>query len=446
MQFFKIIILLTLFIFNVNAEDGKITIVAVGDAEQEKDKLHINPFKVSGNLNPNEKNAVKELEQLFFDDFNFYRHLFEVSNANQVGEKDLKENGIKYYINTEVSLENKTLTMSSELIDAQSGIREWTKSAQIWVNNIRKFGHEMTNEIYKTMTGKDSIFGSKIVFISDRTSRGKNNYKELYIMDFDGARKQRITYNNSLILSPAVSPDNSKILFTSIESRWQKSKDGKPRKIQNLNLYLYDMRSKKQSVVSSLDGINSGAVFTEDGNSIYLTLSYQKNADIFKMNLNTKRKTRVTKHFLDDVDPHINADGTLMTFLSGRSGKAMIYTLDPRGVEKDVKRISYVGRFNAAPRFSPDGKEIVFSSWVDNRFDLYKIGSDGNNLVRLTKDFGSNEEAWFSPDGQFIVFTSQRVLSAKKAVQNVYIMNREGEIIKQVTDKFGKIYTPRWVK
>jgi TolB protein len=83
---------------------------------------------------------------------------------------------------------------------------------------------------------------------------------------------------------------------------------------------------------------------------------------------------------------------------------------------------------------------------VDNRFDLYKIGSDGNNLVRLTKDFGSNEEAWFSPDGQFIVFTSQRVISAKKAVQNIYIMNREGEIIKQLTEKYGKVYTPRWSK
>lgn len=430
----------------VFADDGKITIVAVGDAEQEKDGLHIDPFKLIGSFKNEEKKAIKELEDLFFSDFNFYRHLFDVTNSISTSSEDLKEAGVKYLVKTEVSVDNKKLIMSSELINNETGIRMWAKSSDIWVNNIRKFGHEMTNEIYKNITGKDSVFNSKIVFVSDRTSRRPNNYKELYIMDFDGERKQRITYNNSLILAPAISPDNSNILFTSIESRWQKSKDGKPRKIQNLNLYLYDMKTRKQKVISALDGINSGAVFTEDGKSIYLTLSYQKNADIFKMNLATGKKTRVTKHYLDDVDPHINADGTLMTFLSGRSGKAMIYTLDPRGIEKNVKRISYVGRFNAAPRFSPDGKEIVFSSWVDNRFDLYKIGSDGNNLVRLTKDFGSNEEAWFSPDGQFIVFTSQKVISAKKAVQNVYIMNREGEIIKQLTKNFGKVFTPRWSK
>ena len=122
----------------------------------------------------------------------------------------------------------------------------------------------------------------------------------------------------------------------------------------------------------------------------------------------------------------------------------MIYTLDPTGVEKKVKRISFVGDFNAAPRFNPEGTEIVFSSWVDNRFDIYRVSSDGKNLVRLTKNFGSNEEPWYSPDGQFIVFTSQRVITRKRAVQDVYIMNRDGEIIKKITQNFGKIYTPRW--
>lgn len=440
------LIFILLFSLVAFAEDGKITIVAVGEAEQEKDKVHFQEFSINGDLKADEKRAISELEGVFFSDFNFYRHLFEVTNKTEISGDELKENSIRYNIETSISVKNKALYISSKADDISTGSEIWNINEKVWVNNIRQFAHTKMNELYKAITGKDSIFKSKIVFISDRTSRGKNQYKELYIMDFDGERKQRITYKNSLILSPAISPDNSNLLYTSIESRWKKGKDGRPHKIKNLNLYIYNMNTRKQKIISALDGINSGAVFTEDGKSIYLTLSHQKNADIFKMNLATKQRSRVTKHFLDDVDPHINSDGTLMTFLSGRSGKAMIYTLDPRSVEKDVKRISYVGRFNASPRFSPDGKEIVFSSWVDNRFDLYKIGSDGNNLVRLTKDFGSNEEPWFSPDGQFIVFTSQRVISAKKAVQNVYIMNREGEIIKQVTENYGKVYTPRWSK
>ena len=135
---------------------------------------------------------------------------------------------------------------------------------------------------------------------------------------------------------------------------------------------------------------------------------------------------RITKHFSDDVDPSITADGKMMSMLSGRPGRAMIYTLDPRGTEKSVKRISYVGKFNATPVYSPDGKDIAFASWVDNRFDIYRIGSNGRNLVRLTKNFGSNEEPSYSKDGEFIAFASQRVLSRKKAIQNLYIMSRDG--------------------
>ena len=51
--------------------------------------------------------------------------------------------------------------------------------------------------------------------------------------------------------------------------------------------------------------------------------------------------------------------------------------------QKNVVRIGYVGRFNAAPRFSPDGSEIAFSTWVDNRFDIYRIGSDGKKNRRI---------------------------------------------------------------
>jgi TolB protein len=118
--------------------------------------------------------------------------------------------------------------------------------------------------------------------------------------------------------------------------------------------------------------------------------------------------------------------------------------MDPSTPEKDVKRISFVGQFNATPRFSPDGKEIVFSSWVDNGFDLYRIDAQGNNLSRLTKDMGSNEEPVFSPDNEFIVFSSKKMISKGKAAQDIYIMNRDGEIIGQLTQNFGHCISPQW--
>lgn len=432
----------------VHSQEDVISIVAVGEAQKEKEVVLIKTSNELKSLTVGEKAKVQELVSLIENDFKFYRHLFEVKLASDPSEKEINDST---YLITLEFVRKKLLEKNEVLqlkygVSSQSAKLSYTNERAFELDRVRDFGHEIADTLYREITGKESIFTSKILFLSDRTSRPGEQAREVYMMDFDGHGKQRVTFNNTLVISPAISPDGKQILYTAIESRWEGSGTGRPRKVQNLNLYLMDLRTQKRRVISNVKGMNSGAIFNHDGSEIYLTLSHQKNADIYRMNVQTSAKSRLTNHFLDDVDPHINSSGDLMTFLSGRSGKAMIYVMDPKGAEKDVKRISYVGKFNASPRFSPDGKEIVFASWVDDRFDIYKIDSNGNNLVRLTKDFGSNEEPWFSPDGQFIVFTSQRVISRKKAVQNIYIMNRDGEIISQITQDYGKTFTPRWFK
>jgi TolB protein len=232
-------------------------------------------------------------------------------------------------------------------------------------------------------------------------------------------------------------------MFSVIMGRKEVSRS-KVKNIKNIDLKVLDLKTKNFSSVSDKPGINSGAIWGATGDRIYLTLSFGGNADIYEMILAGGKMRKITSHYADDVDPSITRDGKMMAFLSNRPGRAHIYTIDPSETEKNAKRISFVGQFNAAPRFSPDGKEIVFTSWVDNGFDLYRISADGNNLARLTKDFGSNEEPVFSPDGEFIVFTSKRMVSKTKASQDVYIMNREGEILGQLTSNFGKCFSPQW--
>jgi TolB protein len=418
-----------------------VNVIAVGEAELVKDKITFFSPKLNL-LTGSDQKKIHTFIEILKSDFNFYKHLFEVEPAVNI---ELEKYSGRYFVSFLIKIENERHLLKTVLHDKQNKIILLEDERQILFNKIRVFSHDIANVVYRSITGKKSIFKSKMVFVSDRTSSRRNTSKELYLMDFDGARKQRLTHYNSMIISPSLSQDNRKILFTLIDTKFKKaSASNKVQRIKNLNLYMFDLKTRKKSLLSSVAGINSGAIFNKTGDSIYLTLSYLKNADIFKMNLKTKKKTRITNHFADDVDPHINADESLLTFLSGRPGKAMIYTMDPSGTEKSVKRISFVGRFNAAPRFSPDGNEIVFSSWVDNRFDIYRIDSDGRNLVRLTKNFGSNEEPWYSPDGEFIVFTSQRVITRKRAVQDIYIMNREGEILRKVSENYGKIYTPRW--
>jgi TolB protein len=447
----KLILIMFILLFQVNAfAQTAVAEIAVGEASVDKDKFVIDDAEMES-LGGAQKSLSNELIDILRNDFVFYKHKFNNVDYSDKGQASYskpnltkwKESGITYFVASHISSSSGGIEAKLKAWSVLTGKEIFAQTFKIQQNNIRHMGHQIADGIYRAATGKPSIFNSKIVFVSDRGTRGKGTVKELYIMDFDGNRVEKLTHFNSVVLSPSVAPDNSKIMFSVIASHKEVSRN-KVRIIKNIDLKMYDLKNKSFSTISDKPGINSGAIFSASGDLVYLTLSFKGNADIYEMQVGSGKMRNVTSHYADDVDPSITQDGSLMTFLSNRAGRAHIYTMDPSHPDKGVKRISFVGQFNSAPRFSPDGKDIVFSSWVDSGFDLYRIAADGNNLVRLTKDFGSNEEASYSLDGEFIVFTSKRVLSRTKAVQDIYIMNRDGEILGQLTQDFGSCYSAKF--
>ncbi|MBT3583526.1 MAG: hypothetical protein HN509_01360 [Halobacteriovoraceae bacterium] len=449
LKFFLIIFL------SANASAQNLAIIKIGDADLEKDNIVIQNAVVSEGLDPISKKNAESLGTIIRNDFSFYKNLFNVIDP-AVGPASLKtppmysfwqQKKIRYLVSLKVSVEPvkkgevvkaASSIFTAELFDVRDKKSLMSIEGKLPTVEDRSTAHRISTKLFKHFTGKPSIFESKIVYVSDRTSKGTRLRKELYIMDYDGQGSRQLTRHGGTVVSPAISYDGSKIVYSLI--------DGNRRKKRNVNLRIFDLKSGSSKLLSSRSGMNSGAVFSPDGNSIVLTLSHTGNAEIYRMNLNSKKLTGITRHYAVDVDPNVSVSGDQMAFLSDRSGKPNIYINDPRGEEKSVKRVSFVGEFTATPRFSPDGKHIAFSAWLDNRFDIFRIDSDGDNLYRLTKDFGSNEDPTYSNDGEFIAFSSQRVLSRTSAVQNIYIMDKGGEIIGQVTKGLGNCITPRWSK
>jgi len=447
MKKFVVLILTLINFLALNADEG-LTIVAVGKANVEKDKVTFVASSIPSNATSTEKKMIDEVMALLKNNFAFYKQSFEVVTPGPYGTSlasrdysSLKARGLRFFglASFEKGMAN-SLNMGLELYDVREEKKVESVRVELKLTDLRERAHEAADVLYQKLMGKQSIFRSKVVFVSDRDSTSNTDVKELYIMDFDGRNPKRLTFHKGTVISPAFSFDGKKVLYSLIKNTRSKHR--------NVNLYVMDIDSRKSRKLSSKKGINSGAVFMPDNEHIALTMSHQGNAELYALNLKSGASRRITKHSAPDVDPSINVSGTKMAFLSGRSGagKPMIYIGDPRSLEKDIKRISYVGKFNATPRFSPDGSQIAFSSWLDNRFDIFKIDDNGDNLHRLTKDFGSNEDPTYSNDGQFIAFSSQRVLSRTKAVQNIYIMTHEGEILGQITKNFGNCSTPRWSK
>jgi TolB protein len=80
--------------------------------------------------------------------------------------------------------------------------------------------------------------------------------------------------------------------------------------------------------------------------------------------------------------------------------------------------------------------KIVFSSMTPDRLNISSIGPDGSNQVKLTVNAGDNYLPASSPDGQYIVFTSNR-----NGPFNIWRMNAEdGSEPTQLTFNDGNFY------
>lgn len=85
---------------------------------------------------------------------------------------------------------------------------------------------------------------------------------------------------------------------------------------------------------------------------------------------------------------------------------------------------------------SPDGKEIAF----DHLGDIYLMPISGGKAIRIAEGMPWEVQPRFSPDGEKILFTSDR-----GGADNIWIMNRDGSDKKQITkEDFRLLNNPNW--
>ncbi len=134
------------------------------------------------------------------------------------------------------------------------------------------------------------------------------------------------------------------------------------------------------------------------------------------------------------MDPKFSPDGKWLAWVSGRFGNPHIFvaSLTWNGETPKIasdKRLTYSGWYNATPAWTPDSDKIAFGGYdrdID-RWDIFMMNPDGTQLERLTLKSGDSENPSFSPNGQLIVFQSNRIGDTNsKGLNTLWIMNRDG--------------------
>lgn len=372
--------------------------------------------------------AADELKSVLGDDLT-NSDFFDVIDASPFPAYDggskvtpWKNATAKYAALMKVGLAGDQVSVEARFYDLQSEqlvvgkIYKWDRKF------VRQIAHRFGDEILLRLWGVKGLFTSKIAYSSDRSGN-----RDVWIMDYDGYNQVPITVSKTLTLSPDLSPDGKRVVFTSY--RTAEGTIGQ-------NLVVYSIYEGKKASIFSRGTLNSAPAWSPDGKRIAFTSNVNGKTDLYTINADGSGLRQITFSRGIDTSPAWNPRSGEIAFTSDRSGNPMIYVMNEDGTNE--RRLTFVGEYNESASWSPDGTKLAYVSRSGAIFDIYVIDMQTTVVTRLTQNEGSNENPCWSPDSRHIAFSSNRT-----GRYQVWTMLFDGTRPRQLT-RDGNNTSPSW--
>lgn len=266
----------------------------------------------------------------------------------------------------------------------------------------------------------------KIVFSSNR---GENPGKfGLHVLDVESGEFSELISNLLVSFYPKWSPDGESVLYVD-PAKWN----------------MYTIQAGDGEITQLTNFRSNNGDWSPDGSQIVFQSDHdnepQDTPDLYIIDADGENLIEILDEpEVPDFSPRWSPDGKKVLFISIRNGRLDLYTVELDNLA--VEQLSDLATPIMEAVWSPDGKKIAFSQGNSSSSDIFFMDLDGTiNLTQLTDDGESNLYPAWSPDGNRIVYSSK-----VSGNTDLWMMDADGENKVQLTDDEWVDLFPDWVQ
>jgi TolB protein len=283
--------------------------------------------------------------------------------------------------------------------------------------DLRPTAHRIADIVYERLTGEKGVFSTRLAYVAKSPGRF-----QLIVADSDGFNAIPVVNSAEPIISPAWSPDGTRLAYVSFEGR-------KP------SVYVQNVSSGQRTLLTRASGNQSAPSWSPDSSRIVFASSQSGGTQLFVAGADGSGARRLTNSGAIDTAPNWAPDGRIY-FMSDRGGSPQIYRVGSEG--GNAERVTFEGNDNANPRVAADGKSMVFVKREGSRYML-AVQDFASKQVQVLTQGPVDESPSFAPNGKLIVYAS--VYNGKGILAAV---SADGRVKQRLGASNADVREPAW--